>query len=605
LRHSTRLTLLLAVPAAVVALSALPAAARLATGPTNTAAPVVSGALQAGSTLTAGPGSWSSVPITYVYTWARCDATGSACVVLSTRGNSYVVVPADAGSTLKVTVTAGNASGTGTASALTGLVTVVAPTNVSQPTINGRVALGSVLTISPGRWSGSLPQAATYQWIALTLVSGTWTPGATIGTASTLTVPGSVVGDRIEVKVTMTNGAGAATATSPQTDLVAGAMPVNTALPTFSGGLAAGSTLSVSPGTWTGPPTSVAYVWARCDATGKACVGLPPGSPSSSHTLTALDIGRTLKVTVTATNLFGASPVSVTSGIVTAVAPHDDSPPIITGSAQVGVRLTASPGSWSGALPDTYPFVWQSSPDGVTWTNLGVTAVAYTVPANLAGFQLRVVVTVANAAGSDTAHSASTGPIAGAPWSTQSPHLNTQSPKVGTTLTGTFGAWVASPTATLTYKWQRASDCVSWTDISGATTLTYVVAQADANECLRLLVTAVNSLAPSGVAAASFSTLRVIAAPILVTGPSIAIAGTSRIGAVVTATSGTWTASPACTFSYRWQFSKDGTHWEVVDGAIASRLVLTGGLLGGHVRVAVTAVNAAGNLTALTAPLAT
>jgi hypothetical protein len=600
--------LLLAVWTTAITLSALPAAARphvLAAGPSNTVAPVISGALQAGSTLTVGPGRWSSEPITYLYTWSRCDATGNACVTVANRSSTYIVSPLDAGSTLEATVTAGNALGTGTVSVLTAVVSTVAPANLSLPSIVGRVAAASTLAISPGRWSGSLPQTASYQWIVLTLVSGTWTPGATVGTSSTLTVPASAVGDKLDVKVTMTNAAGSATATSKLTDLVADGPPVNTALPAFSGGFAAGSALSASAGSWTGPPTSLAYVWARCDPSGRTCAGLSAAGPGSSYTPTALDIGRTLKVTVTARNLFGATSVSVLSGVITAVAPHDDSPPIISGSAQVGARLTASPGSWSGALPDAYPFVWQSSPDGVAWTNLGVTAVAYTVPPSLAGLQLRVVVTVANAAGSDTAYSAATAALAGAPWSTQAPHLNSQSPKIGTTLAGTVGAWVASPTATVSSKWQRSSSCATWTDITGATGLTYVVVQADANACIRLVVTAVNSLAPSGVAAASSATQRVIAAPAAVTAPAIALAGTSRVGAVVTASPGTWTASPACTYSYRWQFSADGTHWTVVDGAIAGRLVLTAALLGGHLRAAVTAVNAAGNVTVVTAAIAT
>jgi dipeptidyl aminopeptidase/acylaminoacyl peptidase len=44
--------------------------------------------------------------------------------------------------------------------------------------------------------------------------------------------------------------------------------PVNTVLPAVTGTAQVGMVLSVTPGTWTGPPASYTYAWLRCDGFG-------------------------------------------------------------------------------------------------------------------------------------------------------------------------------------------------------------------------------------------------------------------------------------------------------------------------------------------------
>jgi hypothetical protein len=80
--------------------------------PVNTALPTISGTAQSGQTLTAGPGSWTESPTAYGYQWQRCDAAGANCSSISlATTQSYTVVAADVGSTLRVAVTATNAAG--------------------------------------------------------------------------------------------------------------------------------------------------------------------------------------------------------------------------------------------------------------------------------------------------------------------------------------------------------------------------------------------------------------------------------------------------------------------------------------------------------------
>ena len=91
--------------------------------------------------------------------------------------------------------------------------------------------------------------------------------------------------------------------------------------------------------------------------------------------------------------------------------------------------------------------------------------------------------------------------------------VNTVAPAVtGTatvrqTLSTTNGTWTGAPAPTFTYQWQRVT-----TNISGATSSTYVIVDADVGNTIRCVVTATNSIAPSGVTANSNSTASVAAA---------------------------------------------------------------------------------------------
>jgi hypothetical protein len=94
--------------------------------PTNTTKPVISGTAQAGQTLTASQGSWTSdSTTTYTYQWQTCDAQGNNCANIANATNqTYVVQTGDVGKTIRVTVTAKNASGsTSATSAQTAAVT--------------------------------------------------------------------------------------------------------------------------------------------------------------------------------------------------------------------------------------------------------------------------------------------------------------------------------------------------------------------------------------------------------------------------------------------------------------------------------------------------
>ena len=81
--------------------------------PANSSPPTVSGSAIVGSTLTGSTGTWvGDGPITYSYSWLRCDTEGNACKAISGKTQkTYKAVQADAGKKLRFRVVASNSRG--------------------------------------------------------------------------------------------------------------------------------------------------------------------------------------------------------------------------------------------------------------------------------------------------------------------------------------------------------------------------------------------------------------------------------------------------------------------------------------------------------------
>src|SRR5207249_2737248 len=138
-----------------------------------------------------------------------------------------------------------------------------------------------------------------------------------LATTPTYTVVEADAGNTMRVSLTASNAVGSsAPATSSQTAVVTWQVPSNTSLPTISGYAQAGQTLSASTGTWSGAPTSYGYQWQRCDAGGGGCTAIASAT-ASSYAAVEPDVGRTLRVLVTASNPAGQH--SATSAATKAV----------------------------------------------------------------------------------------------------------------------------------------------------------------------------------------------------------------------------------------------------------------------------------------------
>jgi len=186
--------------------------------------------------------------------------------------------------------------------------TAAVPTNTAPPTISGTIVQGQTLTASTGSWSGTAPITFGYQWQRCDGQGGGC--GDIKGsTAATFVLQKGDVNRTFRVVVTAKNNEGQATAVSSVTGVVtapaptpkAGA-PVNTSLPTISGSVQLNQTLTASTGGWSGnQPITFTYAWERCDTAGAHC-GNTGGSNHPTYQVQNADIGKTIRVAVTAKN---------------------------------------------------------------------------------------------------------------------------------------------------------------------------------------------------------------------------------------------------------------------------------------------------------------
>ena len=98
--------------------------------------------------------------------------------------------------------------------------------------------------------------------------------------------------------------------------------PEGIAPPSISGIAEQAQTLSATAGSWTNSPTSTTEEWERCNASGANCAAIA-GATGPSYTLTAGDVGATIRVQETAANAdgVGAPADSAASAVVVSDVP--------------------------------------------------------------------------------------------------------------------------------------------------------------------------------------------------------------------------------------------------------------------------------------------
>ena len=119
--------------------------------PANTAAPVASGTLTVGSTLSCTSGTWTNSP-TYTYQWQRGGANISGATL-----SSYVTVSADGGTSVGCLVTATNAAGSASQASNTLAIAGGVATSVwsaADASANGMTLTNGGLTVTgqPKPW---------------------------------------------------------------------------------------------------------------------------------------------------------------------------------------------------------------------------------------------------------------------------------------------------------------------------------------------------------------------------------------------------------------------------------------------------------------------
>ena len=273
----------------------------------------------------------------------------------------------------------------------------VAGTDYSQLIASGTVNLGGVATIGAGQPGHCLSpiSGTTYTLVRTTgSVTGTFAgapDGGTISIGSPSGCPATGLDARINytpttVTATVVTRTGVPTVSNP---------------PAIIGTARQGQTLAEVHGTWTGSPTSYVYAWEDCDASGGACQQIPQAN-AQTYTLTALDVGHTIRVLEFAKNANGTSAPSPSpaTAVVGASAPVDNTPPTLSGGAMVGQTLTAQHGSWTGS-PTSYDDLWEhcDAAGGGCQSIPGARGLTYVVAGSDVGSTIRLKETAHNSAG--------------------------------------------------------------------------------------------------------------------------------------------------------------------------------------------------------------
>ena len=431
-------------------------------------------------------------------------------------------------------------------------------------------------------------------------------------TSTTYVLQAADVGKYVVFSVTDSNGVlPSPTAYSASSQLITGSAPNFVSGPTFNYGSLNSSPLSAptpgvavtaTTGTWTGSttPSSFTYQWYSCPSsttsystgagqsvsstTVPGCTPISGASGTSTPTFTPTTAfsGQLLLVLITDNNGIGTTQMAIsvsTPAVASPSAPTVVSPSTMT---EANGTFTATSGVFGGIPVATVTSeTWylcstnngnaasQTVPSVCTGVGYGQVGTGLTYTPTAAQAQAGDYLTVGITASNGTAITSYAIPVAltlAAPVETAPPVI-TGSPTAGSTLTASTGTWTALPAPVFTYSWYACSSPVNsstatlpggCTPVGGnsssysptaslATTFPYIIVGVTADNHS-------STYSPSGTATwYSVSTSAVTAtAPNNVSPPTVpASASTS---AVMAASPGTWTGSPAPTFTYQWYY---------------------------------------------------
>jgi hypothetical protein len=228
-------------------------------------------------------------------------------------------------------------------------------------------------------------------------------------TAATYVPIAADVGHALVVVATATVGGAKQAVLSVATDAVAAppALAATTA-PAVTGTPKVGKQLTGATGVWTGSaPITYSFQWYRCDRGGAHCSSVH-GATKPTYRLVAADAGRTIGLTVDATDATGAK-LAAYASLAGPVAP---STATLASTAQPKVTMQAQAstvvgGTWSAA-PASTAVQWErcNANGRICVAIAGATSTSYTATAADAGHMLAALVTAR--AGSTTASAYST-----------------------------------------------------------------------------------------------------------------------------------------------------------------------------------------------------
>jgi hypothetical protein len=366
--------------------------------------------------------------------------------------------------------------------------------------------------------------------------------------------------------------------------------PSASAPPTVTGVLQQGKKLTALTGKWTGTGTiTYAFQWYRCDVNASHCSSIH-GATKPAYTMVAKDVGKTIALTVRASDPTGTGEsYAAAAGLVAASASTlvASAQPVLAGDPLVGKPLSVQNAVWS-TTPAATTYAWlRCNANGRICTAIaGQTAASYTLTADDAGHTLVAAATGTAGTAKQTVLTIRSAVVRATP----GPLLQ-QGPAVtgtlqqGKKLTGTTGTWSSGGTVTYAYQWYRCDPSgAHCSSIHGSTKPTYTMVAKDVGQTIALTVRATDA---TGTAGAYASLAGLVAAPgaKLVATAQPKLDGTGAVGSVLTVEPATWSGT-AGGATYGWlRCNANGRLCTKIAGAASSSYTLTAGDAG-HVLVA-------------------
>jgi Ca2+-binding RTX toxin-like protein len=547
----------------------------------------VSGTAQEGQMLTAVAVA-NDADAVVSYQWQSLNGTTWSNIAGATNA-TYTAQEADEGNALRVVATSSDSDGSGTTATSAATAAVIDVTPALSVSLSGNAVEGSTLTATPQATSDADGGTTTYQWQSLT---GTTWSNLSGATGSTYTAAETDEGHALRVSATFVDDTGqSVTAISNPTAAVVDVAPTLTV--SVSGNAVEGSILTAAPhATSDGDGGTTTYQWQSL--LGTTWTNLS-GATGSTYTAAETDEGHALRAVATFVDDTGQS-VSATSNSTAAVT--DIAPTLsvtISGTAQEGQTLTAVPVANDADAVVAYQ--WQSL-SGTTWSNIsGAISATYVVAEANETHALRVVATSTDSdGGGASATSAATAAVVDI------------TPTLSVTVAGTaqegqtlIATAVANDSdAVVKYQWQSLSGS-TWSNISGATSATYKIAEATEGQQLRVVATSTDTDG-SGTSANSAPTAAVIDVTPTIT---VTVSGTAQEGSTLTATAHVTGDSDGGTTTYQWQSSNDGQTWVNISGATTTKYKATESDEGNELRAVATFVDDTGqSVSAASSPTA-
>jgi large repetitive protein len=300
------------------------------------------------------------------------------------------------------------------------------------------------------------------------------------------------------------------------------------------------------------PPSDALFIWEAATgatpstyrferaAQGSSTIAETITTPARAYAPTKTIPQGDWRWRVTALDAAGnALGTSAWRGFTVVSAPEPITAPVIDGSGKVGTVLTGTPGKWD-LTGVTESYQWLRGTSAIS----GATALTYEVTSADLGKNLTLRVTGSKPGYSNgTVLSNVKVGVEGEPLLVRRAPSISGPGKVGTVLTSTPAEWVLDG-VTMKYQWLRDGMA-----ISRATATTYTVTKADAGTSISLRVTGTKSGYAPGTTDSNAITAVLGDAAVNTVAP--AITGDRKVGAYLTASTGTWNGT-SLRYSYQW-----------------------------------------------------